>query len=115
MSTRPEYVWHFNRNRRIYANPEPGRIYSSGGPIYREHWEKLPVVGETARSWLVGFGRPNKVPKKGGMRGFAFTDQEVEDDIFVNANAYKLGEYVGRLADAELLRTIAKLTGFQTK
>lgn len=43
---RPTHVWVFDINRRVY--PEGGGIGRS--PIYREHWRKVAVTGQTSRS-----------------------------------------------------------------
>lgn len=48
----PEFVWEFDGNHRVYRpltdeERATGRMYSRGGPIYREYWRKRRVVGET--------------------------------------------------------------------
>jgi hypothetical protein len=45
-TTKPTHVWLYDTNRRIY--PEGG-----GSPIWRKHWRRFEIVGETARSWLL--------------------------------------------------------------
>jgi hypothetical protein len=58
------HVWVFDENYRVYPKKEPGQ--PSGGPIYREHWVKREITGETSRSWLISEGwRTVKFPKRG--------------------------------------------------
>lgn len=49
--TRPEFIYVFDANNRVYAKPEPGKY--TGAPIWIKHWTQCRVVGETARSWLI--------------------------------------------------------------
>lgn len=42
-------VFVFDGNRRRYSDTNRSR------PIYREHFVEMTVVGETSRSWLVGY------------------------------------------------------------
>lgn len=58
--TRPEFIYVFDANNRVYAKPEPGKY--TGAPIWIKHWTQCRVVGETARSWLIEYGM--KIPKK---------------------------------------------------
>ncbi len=109
----PTHIWFYDGNRRVYRALEPGKTYATGGPIYRESWRKLAVIGETSRSWLTEFG--HKVPKKGERRGYALTDSEMEDFVFIHDNAYKIGRFVEDIKDADLLRKIATLSGYIEK
>lgn len=86
-----------------------GRSY--GSPIYREHWKKHEVVGETRVSWILRFG--DKVPKKGANpRRVCFSEKELDDNCFLHAHASKIGELVARIEDAETLRKIAAMVGY---
>lgn len=42
----------------VYVFDENHRIYQPGisSPIFREYFREQKVVGETSRSWLVGYG-----------------------------------------------------------
>lgn len=104
-------VWLFNINRRVYRERKPGEIYASGAPIWREHWVPHLIVGETARSWVLEYGR--KVPKKGAdPRCVSFSSEEINRAAYVHENAPKIGDKVRRIADADLLRKVADLIGY---
>jgi len=96
----------YDLNNRVYLN-------RSSGPDPRHHFVAREVVGETTRSWLVGWsnGRSDKHPKSdpGGLYGL----DDVEDALWVREHSYRLGQRVGQIRDAEVLRAIAKLAGFE--
>jgi len=95
-------------NRRVYDRDKKG-----GGPIYREHWEETVITGETSRSWIIG-PCAVKIPKKReGHSVYAFSMEEVEDDIWINSNRHKLAECIRKIKDADTLREVAKLIGFK--
>lgn len=75
-------VWRFDVNRREYEVVDGRKI------IYRSHWRPLKITGETARSWIVpqfeGDRSPRKAPKKGPHRGWAFSQREVDMDVFLH-------------------------------
>lgn len=102
-------IWHFDPNRRVYPPAPKGKLWASGGPIYREHWHEVEITGETSRSWLTAYG---KVPKSGEHRGFAFTIKEVEDDCWLQAHRYQISRAVEQCTSPELLREIAFLLNF---
>ena len=102
--TKPEFVWIFNSNRRIYE--KDGR--RSNSPIYSEHWEKFKVTGETSRSWLTDYW--HKVPKQGGL-GYAFSQEQVDDDVWAHDNRYRIVESVRSCKDVACLREVARILG----
>ena len=106
-----DHVWIFDINRRVYPPPPPSRVYS-GAPIYREHWCKVEIVGETKRSWIVGPYR-RKVPKNGPPpRGVAFDEREVDDDVMLHEHRYCIAERVRDCWDADALRRVAEILGY---
>jgi len=99
--------WIFDENRRKYKEDKNGR--SLGGPIWREHWVKVNIVGETSRSWITDyFGR--KVPKKGG-RGYSFSEAGIDRMAFVEKR-WAISEAVRSCTDYDKLRLIADTVGF---
>ena len=99
-------IWRFNNNRRVYKE---GR----STPIYREHWIPSEITGETTRSWIIGMGYGEyKIPKKGAHHGFAFTQQEVDDDCYVKENLYRISRTLEYVRDANILRQVASLIGY---
>ena len=99
--------WIFDINRRVYEKDEHGR--SIGGPIWREHWVKVEVVGETSRSWITNFDR--RVPKKGGQ-GYAFSQEEIDRNAFVEKR-YSISNAVRMCTDYDTLKKIADIINYQ--
>jgi hypothetical protein len=96
-------IWMFDINRRVYPKP---RSEYSGGPIYREHWRPVTIEGETSRSWVTSwYGK--KVPKRGKSQGIAFTEAEVEADVWAKEHRSKIVRMVER-CEIETLKVIAK-------
>lgn len=97
-------VFVYDANNRVYMN-------RSSGPDYRHHFVPREVIGETARSWLVGWvHRPDKHPKADPKLLFGLDD--VEDAVWRNHHAYRIAQHVGSICDPDTLRRIAELTGY---
>lgn len=95
-------IWHFSTNYRTY-------VKGQSGPVYREHWQPRTIIGETARSWIVS---QSKVPKKGPHPGWAFTEQEIDDDCWQHDHRWRIREKIDR-CDIHALRKIAELIGYK--
>ena len=107
-----QHVWIFDINRRVYQPTPSGQKWtSSGPPIYRKHWVKHEVVGETKRSYITKCGA--KVPKTGG-RGYALSEREVDLDVWRHDNRYKICRQIEMMQDTELLMKVAELIGYQS-
>jgi hypothetical protein len=106
-------IWRFDPNRRVYPKPETGRILPSCGPIYREHWVPVVITGETSRSWLWGHRRDVKIPKRGPHPGFAFTQEEVDDDVWARASRHRVSRAVEHCQDVTKLRQVAAILGVE--
>ena len=102
------HIWVFDENHRRYRRDQNGRAY--GGPIYRDHWVKREVVAETSRSWILNCG--TKIPKT-GRRGVAFTEDEVNQDVYIKDNGHKIADKVRFCNHYETLREVARLVGFK--
>lgn len=96
--------WVFDQNRRVYPKGERG-----GGPIWREHWRRVEIVGETSRSWVTECGR--KVSKKGGS-GISFSQEEIDQQAWIQDNRHKIGDRVERCRDFKVMKAIADLVGY---
>ena len=112
-------IWRFDQNRRVYTQREPGK-YSSGAPIWREHWERMEIVGETRVSWLVGYGAKGRVLHKvrkasPTLRGWAFDDAEIDRLAWVEANVYKLSRAVQDCRDYTTLQRVAEVLRFEVQ
>jgi len=101
-------VWIFNENNRVYP---PGPSISHA-PIYREHWMKFSVIGETSRCYIVGVCtfESMKLHKKGPVPpGVALSLNEVEADCWVHDNSHRISDAVGRLRDYSALKRIDEI------
>ncbi len=111
-----DIVWRFDQNRRVYPPKKPGAQYSFGGPIYREHWAPVTIIGETRISWLCGFGLGRgchwKAPKKGLRPGWCFSLKELDDACWVNDYRIEIVDALRQVSDADILRKIADLIGW---
>lgn len=98
-------VWVFDGNRRVYEKPAPGRIYSSGPPIWIKHWDERKVSGETTQSWILDDGR--KVPKKSPPSWIAFDWDVVKQREWIHENRHKIARAIDVCADYNKLQAIA--------
>lgn len=98
-------IWRFDLNHRIYKD-------HNSGPDYRSYWLETKITGETPRSWLVGNWA--KCPKKGDHSGWAFSLEEVDDNVWSHDERHKIIRCVER-CDVFTLRKIAELVGYTTE
>lgn len=105
-------IWYFDENRRIYAEREPGRPGPHSGPIYYEHWRPTKITGENRVSWITNYG---KASKRGPHPGWAFSLTEVDEDCWMHGHRYEIVRLVERCRDAEVLRKIAAILGWEPK
>jgi hypothetical protein len=109
-------VWFFDVNHRVY--PEKEGRHSSAAPIWREHWVRHHVIGETSRSWLVGSypkADPKlcaKCPKAEITTRYALTELEVDERVYCHDNGWRIAERVQRIKDARILREVARIIGY---
>ena len=104
-------VWVFDINHRVYRKGPDGRSLG-GGPIWREHWVRKEITGETSRSWVVGRGGYDtlKIPKKGPVSlNICFSEEEIDRRAFCEENAHRISDKVLRCRDYETLKKIADL------
>ena len=103
-------IWKFDSNYRVYKS----NASISSSASYREQWRPVVITGETSRSWIIG-GRNNaKCPKKGGY-GWALSEKEVYDDVWLKENRYKIMQRLnfGSNQSVEVFRKIAELIGYE--
>lgn len=115
--TKPTHIYIFDHNRRIYEDltsfeKSQGRLYSNR-EIWRGHWRKLAVTGETSRSWLLQRGRETiRVPKRGhDQRNFAFSVDEIRLQEY--REKWYLVEAALKKQPVEALKQIADMIGFE--
>lgn len=103
-------VWAFDQSRRVYKHDEKGRAI--GGPIWREHWHQLEIVGETSRSWLVGPEwarsqpeRASKIAKKDWPGSLACSEEDIDRRAFVEER-HKLADLIRQCHDFDTLKKI---------
>jgi hypothetical protein len=96
-------IWIFDTNRLVYPRDAEGR--ATGGPIWREHWKPVVIVGETSRSWLTNHG--GKIAKSGtDPRLVSFSEAEIDRASWVHDNAIKISRRVWACDDFEKLKAI---------
>lgn len=118
MTTDKQYpdVWVFDECRRVYRRDENGNTY--GSPIWREHWRKLKIVGETRVSWISSYG--DRIPKKGGrMRlssghfcDVSFSEADIDRQAWVKENRYLIADIIRCTTDHDTLRRVAEVIGY---
>ena len=101
--------YHFDVNRRVYEKDGIKR----NAPFYEEHFVKIEIIEETDKEYICQYGRTiNKRSMlykiDSSTRKKVFTEQEKEDDIYVNSKAHSLAELV-RKSDANTLREVERL------
>lgn len=98
-------IWYFDENHRVYKRDDKGRAL--GGPIWREHWVKLIIVGETRVSWVTNRGA--KIAKKRDPNAWwhAYSLQDIEDQAWMRSHRSHLADVLTRCNSVAALRTIA--------
>lgn len=109
MDAKENNFYYFDTNNRVY---EVDGIRQSS-PYYEKHFIKIIVIEETDKEYICQYGRTiNKRSMlykiDSSTRKKVFTEQEKEDDIYVNSKSYSFAELV-RKSDAETLRKIENI------
>lgn len=110
-------IWLYNENRRVYPTG-PGNNRPTGGPIYREHWERHKITGENRRSWLIHGEYGNhvrKVPKKPTevqRRFICYNQRELDARCWVDKHHRHIVDMVRDCHDRQLLVKVADLLGY---
>ena len=100
-------VYQFDINHHVYKQ-ENGR--SVGGPIYRDHFVPVFIVGEAGRSWLVSRREDGNYSWKHAKSKLGLmTEKEVNDACWLNSNRYGIGRCLERCGDAEVIKAVAAL------
>ncbi len=109
-------VWVFDINHRVYhKNGERHRL------IWREHWRPRKIVADTRVSWILDDSpwRPanaTRVPKKNASTyHFAFSEDDINERAYVNEHRHRIGDLVRSIDNADLLRQVAALVGYEAK
>ena len=105
-------VWIKDENQREY-------VLGRSNPVYRKHFRRVQIVGETSRSWLLESPSYDqlKLDKKtlmlrppGGQYGLSaqvwLSEQAVEDDIFMQDKRGEVSRAVLACRDATAFREI---------
>jgi hypothetical protein len=104
-------VWVFDINQRKY----PDGAGMSALPIWREHWREQEVIGETKRSWLIGYAwNPTKIPKKReNFTTLAYSQEEIDNLEWVDSHRHKIARRLERVVlTAEQWKQIAAIIGY---
>jgi len=114
-----DIVYIFDINHRVYP-PKGSDGYSHGSPIYREHFQKRQIVGETTQSWIVAFEgsspdvRYATKHKKKEPRNGLYTLEQVEEQVWLHNNRYWVEEAM-RGADYATVKKIAALLNYKER
>lgn len=97
-------IWFHDSKKRVYDTPVNER--------WEKKWEKLEVVGENNRSYILSNGA--KAPKKqenAELGTFAYSDQQLKEIIWHHNNNRKITEEITALAgrSIELTRDLEAL------
>lgn len=110
MTTPPfPIVYKFDINHRVYKRDASGRAL--GGPIYREHFLALHVMGETKKSWIVSNFVDGRHQYKIGKDN-VYTAEQVDDKCWMDAHHYQVSQAVYRCKDIDTLKAITALVGY---
>ena len=101
--------YHFDVNNRVYEKDG----VKTNAPVYERHFIKIGIIEKTKKEYICQFGRTiNKRSMlykiDGSTHKKVYTEQEKEDDIYVNSKSHKLSDLV-RKADANTLREIERI------
>jgi len=116
-------VWLFDSNRRVYQD-DKGNTTTS--PWFRGNFTERYIVGETKRSWLVGFkgntveDRTNiKVDKKnltysitnnfGFDKKLYISEEEIDRKCWINDNHRKIIRLIEQCSDYDKLLKIQEI------
>lgn len=99
-------VYVFDGNRRVYDRAPDGR--SIGDSIYREHFYKVKIDGETPRKWKAGW---HEAFKKNPYETGFYTAEMVEDAVWKKQHAPRIRQII-YTANASQLRAIAEILGY---
>ena len=107
MDKKPTHLWIFNENRRAYGKDK-------SAPIWREHWVRKEIIGETSRSWVLAGYPELKIPKnpKTPLRHVAWSEKELDQLCWANEHRYRIARNVEYLPAAELVK-VAELIGYE--
>lgn len=105
-------VFVFDSNRRVY--PKDKSIASA--PIYREHFAEREILGETSRSWLVGWHGLSldhrcvtKYPKKDNAG--LYTLGQIDEEVYRHDHMYRISKMVEHTSYKNL-KAIADIVGY---
>jgi hypothetical protein len=109
-------VWVFDENHRVYRD-------GKSAPVWREHWRRKQVKGETSRSWVVGDGDRRygglKLAKAEVVAGtydrsvIALSEQDIDRAEWVRENRYIISGVIDRLNDYYILQQVAMIVGYK--
>lgn len=104
-------LWFFDDNRRVYKTNENGRPY--GGPIWREHWRKVEIIGETRISWIIAYeGSPfelTRIKKKEFPGHFATSEEQINEQAYIVVNRKDVIDALYRLQDYAKFKAIEEV------
>jgi hypothetical protein len=102
-------VWIFDENRRRYA-PD-----GKGGPIWREHWAPVKIIGETSRSWVTDYYGRRLPKKRENFRSLAYSEAEIDKLEWLNVHRWRISDAVRMCDDADIMQKVAELVNYKPR
>lgn len=111
-------VWVWDENCRVYRKSADGR--STGGVIWREHWQKKEITSETRISWVIGENHWNQIkfPKRNPREKpwlFCFSEEELDQRCYVAENRHRIASALQNCEDYAMLKTVARAIGYEER
>lgn len=117
-------IWVLDPNRRRYSRPEPGQLWRGSKLIFRASWVEWFIVGANRVSWLLARSKQGEASRRvakvdfddstwRSVQGYAATELELEDRVWLCDNTEQLVDCVRKCRDARILRQVADLVGYE--
>lgn len=104
-------IFYYDENHRVYEKDSNGRSF--GGPIFKEHFRRGIITGETRDYWLIDSWGMRIKKKPVDLKFGVLTQEQVEDLVWLAVNRYKLVEKIKYSNDIVILKKIAELIGYK--
>ena len=98
-----QIIYYFDDTSRVYGKDR-------GAPIYEKHFRPIKIVEENDKEYICDYGvinkRSNLLTLGRGSKVKYYTEQEKNDDVYINNNRYKISQKIMQEKNANILRKI---------
>jgi hypothetical protein len=111
-----DVVWKFDPNHYVYVDDNGVRHKS---PIYRKHFVKHYIIGETKVSWIISrfkdidIENGIKIKKKEAERILYTSEEEIDKHCWVIENRIKISDAVRMCYDYDTMKKTAELLNLE--